>query len=135
MTASKLIGLRSVELGVVDVPAAVRFYTDIWGLALVANAGESAYLRGTGASYHVLALHPRARAEMLGITFDARDRQGAEALHAAAKRAGAAVTSLAAVAEPGGGYGFALRDPEGRIIRVFAEGARHVDAAPAADRP
>lgn len=135
MTASNLSGLRSVELGVVDVPAAVRFYTDIWGLAPAARAGESIYLRSTGPAHHVVALHPRARAEMLGITFTARSRAHVELLYARVRQANVAADAPGPIAEPGGGFGFTLRDLEGRAIRIVADDARHADANAVADRP
>ena len=53
-------GLRGVDLGVRDVAAQVRFYTEVWRLAVVAERGGSVYLRGSGAYCHVLSLHPRS---------------------------------------------------------------------------
>ena len=135
MTMGRLTGLRSVELGVVDVPASVRFYTEVWGLAPVARTEQAVYLRGTAAHHHVLAIHRRPNAELLGITFAAKGRGDVEALHAAVKRSGVAGDAPITIAEPGGGYGFTFQDPEGRIIRVVADDAQHADAAPAADRP
>ena len=131
-----LLGLRSVELGVTDVAAAARFYTEVWGLAPVASPGGAVYLRGSGAPHYLVALHPRATPELLGVTFNARSRKDVNALHAAVK--GAAVGAVgvpAAIAEPGGGYGFAFMDPEGRIFRAIADDARHADSRDAPDRP
>jgi len=123
------IGLRSVELGVPDVAANARFYTEVWGLTPVASRQGTAYLRGTGAAHYLVSLHSRQQAELLGITLNARGRADVDALHAAVKRAArGAVEAPAPVAEPGGGYGFAFKDPEGRILRVIAEDARHADA-------
>ncbi|MGH8682136.1 MAG: VOC family protein [Burkholderiales bacterium] len=131
-----LLGLRSVELGVTDVAAAARFYTEVWGLAPVASPGGAVYLRGSGAPHHLVALHPRATPALLGVTLSARSRKDVNALHAAVKGAAAgAVAVPAAIAEPGGGYGFAFMDPEGRIFRAIADDARHADGRDAPDRP
>jgi catechol 2,3-dioxygenase-like lactoylglutathione lyase family enzyme len=131
-----LTGLRSVELGVTDVAAAARFYTEVWGLTQVAASGDAVYLRGTGAPHHLVALHRRPRAELLGITFHAESRGDIDALHARLKRAEAGpVEPLAPIAEPGGGYGFAFKDPEGRIFRASTGDARHADAGDAHSRP
>ncbi len=136
MAGAGLTGLRSVELGVVDVAANAHFYTEIWGLAPLARAGATVYLRGTGAPHHLLGLHPRRKAELLNVTFAARSRADVDRLYAAVQRAGtAAAGAPATVAGAGGGYGFVLRDPEGRNVRIVAEDVRHADAAPVADRP
>ncbi len=136
MTTSLVAGLRSVEVGVADVAAHERFYTDIWQLALVERRGGVAYLRGTGAAHHILALHPRASTALLSITLNARTRADVEALAAKLKANGVAtVTAPAAIDEPGGGFGFLFRDPDGRVFRVIAEDQRHADAKLVADRP
>jgi catechol 2,3-dioxygenase len=131
-----LTGLRSVELGVTDVAAAARFYTDVWGLTPVASPGAAVYRRGTGAAHHLVALHPRATPELLSVTFNSRNNEDVRALHARIKGAGVgAVSAHAPIAEPGGGYGFAFVDPEGRIFRAIAGDARHADAGEVRDRP
>src|SRR5258706_292107 len=58
-------GLRGVDLGVRDVAAQARFYTDIWRLSVAAERGGSVYLRGSGAYCHILALHPRNEPALL----------------------------------------------------------------------
>jgi catechol 2,3-dioxygenase len=128
-----LTGLRSVELGVTDVAAAARFYSEVWGLAPVASPGGTVHLRGTGAPHHVVAVHPRATPELLSVTFNAGSRADIDALHTAVGRA--ALGRPAPIAEPGGGYGFAFVDPEGRIFRAIAGDARHADAGDVRDRP
>jgi catechol 2,3-dioxygenase len=94
------------------------------------------YLRGSGASHHILALHPRESAQLLCINLAAADRAAVDRLHERVRRAGAPrLEAPAAVDEPGGGYGFAFSDPEGRVLRVIAEDARHADAGAQPDRP
>ena len=58
MTRPLVSALRSVEIGVPDVAAAEKFYTETWKLSVAARQGESVYLRGTGADHHLLSLHP-----------------------------------------------------------------------------
>lgn len=136
MTTSLVAGLRSVEVVVADVAAHEKFYTDIWQLALVERRGGVAYLRGTGAAHHILALHPRASTALLSITLNARTRADVEALAAKLKANGVATVSApAAIDEPGGGFGFSFRDPDGRVFRVIAEDQRHADVKLVADRP
>ena len=131
-----LTSLRSVELGVTDVLAAARFYTEIWGLSQVAAAKDAVYLRGTGAPHYLVALHRRSKPELLAITLTAPTRQDIDALHAKLKRAEVGpVEAPATIKDPGGGYGFAFKDPEGRIFRAITGDARHADAADAPARP
>ncbi len=131
-----LTGVRGVDLAVRDVAAAARFYTDVWRLSIVAEHGGSVYLRGSGAYHHILALHPRAEPALLSINLAAVDRAAVDALHARVTAAGAPkVDAPAPVAEPGGGYGFAFLDLEGRAVRVIAGDLRHADARSLPDRP
>ena len=129
-------GLRGVDLGVRDVAAHARFYTDVWRLAVAAERGGSVYLRGSGAYCHILALHPRSEPALLCVNLAAADRNAVDRLHARVTAAGAPrVAAPAPLGEPGGGYGFAFMDPEGRSVRVIAEDARHADARLLPDRP
>ena len=125
-----------MDLGVRDVAACARFYTEVWRLAVAAERDGSVYLRGSGSYHHILALHPRAEPALLCINLAAADRAAVDRLHARVSAAGAAqVDAPAAAREPGGGYAFAFLDPEGRAVRVIAEDARHADARSAPDRP
>jgi catechol 2,3-dioxygenase-like lactoylglutathione lyase family enzyme len=136
MPAGWITGLRGVDLGLADVAAAARFFTDVWRLKPVAERNGSVYLRGSSGYHHILALHPRPRPELLCINLAAADRATVDALHARVSQAGvAAIEPPAAVGEPGGGYAFSFADPEGRVLRVIAGDERHADAAMAPDRP
>lgn len=128
-------GIRGVDLGVADVTAAARFYTDVWRLVPVAERAGSVYLRGAGPQHHILALHPRGAAALLCINLAAPDRAAVDRLHARAKGAGPReIEAPSAITEPGGGYGFSLVDPEGRVLRIIAAGDAQPDAADP-DRP
>jgi catechol 2,3-dioxygenase len=139
MTEPRVLALHSIDLGVADPAAAASFFTDVWGLAPVAG-GDATYLRGTGPNHHILALHRRPRAEILRINLLAADRAAVDALQAkiAAGAAAHTITDLTAPAPltgPGGGYGFALRDGEGRNLAIVADIAIHADTADTPDRP
>lgn len=135
MTNKKWNGLRSVELGVPDVAASERFYAGTWKLNKVAEANGAVYLRGFGVYHHILALQPSKKAELLSITFQAATRSDVDALHASVKAHGAAATAAGALAQPGGGYGFTFKDPDGHVFRVLAEDAFWPDAMPDRDGP
>jgi catechol 2,3-dioxygenase len=123
-------------LGVRDVAAHASFYTDVWRLTVAAERNGSVYLRGSGAYCHILALHPRSEAAMLCLDFAAADRDAVGRLHARVTAAGAPqVGTPGPIDEPGGGYGFAFLDPEGRSVRLIAGDARHADACLVPDRP
>ena len=122
-----LTGLRGVDLGVRDVAAAVRFFTDVWRLTPVAERNGAVYLRGSGAYHHILSLHPRAQPELLCIDLAAASREDVDRLHARAQAAGAApIDAPGAIAEPGGGYGFAFLDPEGRDRKSTRLNSSHI---------
>jgi len=136
MPAGRVTGLRGVDLGVPDVAARARFYTEVWRLQVAAERNGSVYLRGSGAWHHILALHPRDEPGVLCINLAAASRADVDRLHLRAKNAGAPqIDPPAAIGEPGGGYGFVFADPEGRVIRVIAGDARHADAAVTPERP
>ena len=68
MTESLVTSLRSVEIGLPDVAAAEKFYTQTWGLSVAGREGSSVYLRGTGADHHLLSLHESRQAELEMVT-------------------------------------------------------------------
>ena len=128
MAKAGVTGVRSVDLGVSDLTKAAKFYQEIWGLDRVAERGGSLYLRGTGAAHHLVALHSRPRGELLRFDLAAPDKAAVDALHQQLAAAGlGAIDAPAALAEPGEGYGFAFRDPEGRNVRIVASARTHAE--------
>ena len=81
MPAGMVTGLRGADLGVPDVAAHARFYTEVWRLTVAAERNGSVYLRGSGAYHHILALHPRDRPGLLCINLAARSRAAVDRLH------------------------------------------------------
>jgi catechol 2,3-dioxygenase-like lactoylglutathione lyase family enzyme len=84
----------------------------------------------------VRALRPAPQAVMVRVVFAAADGAAVDALHAQLRAAGTAeLEAPHALGQPGGGYGFGFRDPEGRNLAVVCEVADHADAADHPDRP
>jgi catechol 2,3-dioxygenase len=136
MAKAMVDGVQSVDLGVPDLKASAEFYTKVWRLIPAAEAPNSVYLRGTGPYHHILGLHARPRAELLRVTLSAPDRNAVDGAHAALRAAGVAEIEAADfVHEPGGGYGFSFRDPEGRNLRILAGDMRSTAPAFEPDRP
>jgi len=136
MTPSLVPGVRDIAIGVTDLDAAVRFYTEVWHLDLVARTADAVYLRGTGPAHHILALHRADRPEVRMLTFQARDANALDAIAANAVAGGGRL--LAArhrVDEPGGGEAVLVEDPQGRSLRFVHGDALHEDTAQQPDRP
>ena len=74
MTEPRIAALHSVELGVIDVANATRFFTDVWGLAPATEQDGVRFLRGTGPNHHIIALHGRPRTELVRVNFLAEDK-------------------------------------------------------------
>jgi catechol 2,3-dioxygenase len=127
--------LRSVELRVPDIGATANFYQSTWALQEGTQAAGVRYFRATGREHHILALHQGPR-NLVRVNLGAADRAAVDELHARLTRSGAAKpTAPAALDEPGGGYGFAFADHDGREFRIIADVAEQPDDARLPDRP
>ncbi len=136
MTVAAVKGVRSVAMDVANVDRAAAFYAGIWGLEEVARHAGATFLRGTGRYHHILALHPaKGLPAFRNIVFDAPDRGTLTAIWRQVSRLIGAVREPVALAGPGGGYGFAFKDAEGRNLAVVCDVADHRDCADIADRP
>ena len=136
MTSARVTGLRSVELGVPDLEKSADFYRNVWGLEDVLATGDTIHMRGTGAEHHVLTLRQRPKASFLGVHFAAADHTAVNRLHAQAKAHGASVEAPAALPRhDGGGYGFAMRSPEGQPIFISSDVDRLPDGRADRSRP
>ena len=127
MNTARITGLRSVELGVTDLTQSVAFYNRVWGLDPVVSDGDTIHLRANGAEHHAVTLRERPKAGLLGVHFATTDRDAVDALHARAKAAGAGVNGAPAdlPKSAGGGYGFQFKTPEGQVLNISADVARH----------
>ena len=136
MTSARVTGLRSVELGVPDLEKSADFYRNVWGLEDVLATGDTIHMRGTGAEHNVLTLRQRPKASFLGVHFAAADHTAVNRLHAQAKAHGASVEAPAALPRhDGGGYGFAMRSPEGQPIFISSDVDRLPDGRADRARP
>jgi catechol 2,3-dioxygenase-like lactoylglutathione lyase family enzyme len=123
MMNARVTGLRSVELGVPDLDKAAEFYRNVWGLEDVVSTGDTLHLRGTGAEHHVLTLRQRPKAAFLGVHFAAANHAAVNKLHDQAKAHGAKIEGAPAALprDEGGGYGFAMRSPEGQPVFISSD--------------
>ena len=111
--------LRRISLHTTEFEESVDYYGGPWGLEIVDQSPTSACLRATGPEHHCLELHASGYNGIEHIGFglpsmaaveeaaDEIDGQGIQLLSTPADLAG-----------PGGGYGFRLADPEGRVIEL-----------------
>ena len=121
MTLGLVKALRSVDIGLADVPAAEKFFTDTWNLQVTNRVGEVVYLRGSGADHHLLVLHPRPQSELVSVSLRAASTQALETLaRNTVAHGGSVVSPRHPVTEPGGGEAIVVRDPQGRILRFVA---------------
>jgi catechol 2,3-dioxygenase-like lactoylglutathione lyase family enzyme len=123
MINARVTGLRSVELGVADLDKSAAFYRDVWGLEQVVSSGDTVHMRGTCGEHHVLTLRQRPKASFLGVHFAAANNEAVNKLHDQVKAHGATIVSAptALPRDEGGGYGFALRSPEGQPIFIASD--------------
>ena len=134
--AHRVDGIRSVDFGVTDLKAAERFYTEVWNLKPVASSKGSVYLRGTGYEHHILGIHQCNEGQLLRINLSAPDEEAVNAIHERVRKTNTRkVEQPGAIDEPGGGYGFAFQDPEGRTVRVIADMAAHSPEKDNVERP
>ena len=135
MAACFIRGVRSVEIVASNLDEAARFYEAVWGLAPVETRNDLRYFRGTGSYHHVLVLHAGAQPAVVRIVFDVAGRAGIDALLDRTKAAGGKPSAPAKLNIPGGGYGFACKDPDGRNLGFVCDCADHADTADSPDRP
>jgi catechol 2,3-dioxygenase-like lactoylglutathione lyase family enzyme len=124
MTRFPVTALRSVDLGTPDLDRSERFYTEVWGLEVVARHEGAIYLRASGSDHHVVALHASAGPALSAVTFRVASHDDFAPLAAAISAAGGEVLAPpAANAGPDGGTVMIARGPEGGVLR-FVHGDR-----------
>lgn len=131
-----ITALRAVELGVPDLDAASAFYENAWGLSEVARSDDARYLRAAGPEHHIVVLHRRAERGLIAVDLRAGDAAAVDRLYASVNDSGIAAPERPhALSTPGGGYGFAFTDREGRTFHVASDVGTHADAGVPTDRP
>ena len=128
--------LRSVELGTPDLDRSLKFYCDVWGLALVTRAAGVVYLRATGVDHHVVALYQSARPELGAVTFRVASADDLASVAANTVAEGAQLIRAPMPTEaPDGGVVLAVRAPEGGVLRFVHGDIGHPPEPGQGDRP
>ena len=127
--------VRSVELDVADLARSTEFYTNAWALEVVADTPDGRYFRAAGPEHHILVVREAPRSALHAVEVAAATRTDVDRLFARASAASTVVAQPMLLDLPGGGYGFAVRDAQGRIWRVTAEVAGHASWAHTPLRP
>ena len=113
--------LRHIALRCTAFDECVDFYAGPWGLHRLAGSdADTTVLRATGTEHHVLELH---RADANGIdhiSLGLADERAVDAAAGAVSGAARLLSEPDLLDRPGGGYGFRLADPEGRVIELSA---------------
>jgi len=136
MAKFPVAGLRSVDVMVPDLAAAAAFYTDVWGLTVADRTRTSVWLRGTGGDAQIFALHAGDESAIRSMTFRAALETDPHVLVAAMVARGAERLDAGKTAdEPGAGTILAVRDAQGRTIRIVHDDILAVPLAPDPDRP
>ena len=114
--------LRHVSLHCAAFDECVDYYAGPWGLQRLSDSDDgTAVMRATGPEHHVLELQRADRNGIDHISLGLADDRAVDA--AAADLAAQGVQLLSETAEldrPGGGYGFRIADPEGRVVELAA---------------
>ncbi|HEU4661346.1 MAG TPA: VOC family protein [Pseudolabrys sp.] len=137
MTNPRVIGVRSVELGVRNLKQSVKFYCDAWGLSVVSQEANAVHMRGTGAEHHLLTLREQPKTELIAVHMAAADQAAVDALAQRAGGFGADVVSLPTELPlvAGGGYGFRFRTPDGLPMSISCGVRRNDDVVVDRSKP
>ena len=137
MANGRVIGVRSIELGVRDLQQSAEFYTKVWALEEVSSEGDGIHFRATGGEHHVLTIRERPKPALLGVHFAAADRTAVDALCAKAGGFGVEVEEQPAPlpVAAGGGYGFRFRTPDGLPMSIAADIVQHPNVTIDRSRP
>ena len=113
--------LRRIALRCQAFDECVDFYAGPWGLQALSDSDEqTAVLRATGTEHHVLELHRAERNSIDHISLGLADEQSVDAAAEAVSDAARLLSEPGPLDRPGGGYGFRLADPEGRVVELSA---------------
>jgi catechol 2,3-dioxygenase-like lactoylglutathione lyase family enzyme len=123
MPASPITHLRHAAEAVPDLPAAVSFYRDTWGLTVVAQDSGVAFLAAEGSTEpYVLRLRSSAEKHLDLLSLGVADRATVDRLASELATAGVRIDRDPQTLDtPGGGYGFRAFDPDGRLLEISAD--------------
>lgn len=124
--AKGVTDLRYVGYAVTDFEAERAFYARLWGLREVANDGRLAFFAAEGSDEPFIVRLRKAEhvgLDLIGLAVDAPAEVAA--LHARLSESGVKIVRTPGeLSSPGGGYGFRLFDPDGRVLEISADVAR-----------
>jgi catechol 2,3-dioxygenase-like lactoylglutathione lyase family enzyme len=115
--------LRGLSLATPRRDDEIRFYTHLWGLSPVVDAGGGAtrWLRARGPEPWVIGFEDAAHNGLERLRLGAASSAAVAAIHARVRRAGGRVlTNPAPMEGPGEYAGFLLLDPDGRTVEISA---------------
>jgi catechol 2,3-dioxygenase-like lactoylglutathione lyase family enzyme len=121
--ACMITGLRHVGLGVENYAEALDFYTNLWGLSVVAEEDGIAYLASpVDPAAYVLRLRQVEAKRLDLIALAAGSRDDVDRLATKLASAGVKIDRTPQeLATPGGGYGFRFFDCDGRLVEVSTD--------------
>ncbi|WP_137158277.1 VOC family protein [Rhizobium sp. FKL33] len=135
-TTFPITGLRSVELIAKDLAAAADFYSGPWGLQEVGRSAESVWLAGDGVDPYLVRIDAGLVDAIHSVTFAAAEDTDLADLRARMLEAGAtAEGDIGAIADIGGGWGFAVCDTAGRRYRVVQGAEQRIPIDSGTSRP
>ena len=113
-----------------------QFYLDNWGLTVAAEADGTIYFRGTGPEPFIYGLREDATFGIDYINLAMSSCSRVDALFEQLTRNNVSILNRPApLKTPGGGYGFAIRDPDQRRLRFVADAQLNADASDAIAKP
>jgi catechol-2,3-dioxygenase len=119
---AQLRSLRSVELRTTACSDSVDFYENVWGLSVVEQGADAAWLRGTGQNHHALQLTSAERNGLGRITFAVGSAADVDAAaRALDQRQIPVIEGPGPTGSVAGGYGLQFVDLEGRVIELLAD--------------
>lgn len=129
--------LRGIAMRAPGMTATADFYTETWGLQQVPSDDGIVYLRGSGPEAFIYALTDGEDFGIEYVNLGMTSRARLEALYDQLRRdcPAALMSEPQQMTTPGGGYGFYLRDPHDRRLRIVAEVTPHEDAGASFARP
>ena len=114
--------LRGIVMRAPQITDSSAFYTETWGLQHVATEEGTVYLRGTSPEPYIYGLTDGEDFGIEYVNFGMTSRARLESLYDRLQNTNVPIVSEPqTVSTPGGGFGFCVRDPDNRILRIVAE--------------
>jgi hypothetical protein len=123
MAKARVTSLRYYGIAGPAFDEAVAHFSGPWGLTLVENTGEVAYLAAEGSpEYYCLRLRKSDQKRHDLTAFGTDSASGVDAIAGSLKKAGTRfISEPGKLTSPGGGYGFRVFDLDGHVIEVSSD--------------